>query len=158
MKKQFQIRSFELRPGKGMQEDLVTVNNFLRQAEIMQAFSVTHKGEDAAVLLFLEHIREKKSDASPTDLSRDENRQDNVKTTITAEQLKTMELLKAWRSAKAAQLQLPVFMILPNMAIESIAIDRPETITHLTAMKGMGPIRAQKYGKEILEVLHGVVA
>lgn len=157
MKKNLQLRAFPLRTGKGMNDDLQVINNFLRQSEIMHAMSVSQPGDDAAVLLFMEHIHSRKAAEEIPDevLPEVANAEKQV---ITPEQHKTMELLKAWRSAKAAQLQLPVFMILPNMAIESIAKDRPETLTHLTALKGMGPIRAQKYGKEILEVLHGVTA
>lgn len=157
MKKQLQLRSFDLRPDQnGMQEDLVTVNNYLRQAEIMQAFAVSRPGDTSAVIMFLEKLNHKQAltenEIEPADEKFAERK------TFTIAQVKLMERLKAWRSAKASELQLPVFMILPNMAIENIAVDVPETLTQLTASKGMGPIRAQKYGSEILALVQPVEA
>lgn len=150
MKKQVQIRSFGLRPTEeGMQEDLTTVNNYLRQAEIRQAFAVNGSGNEGSVLLFLEHVKEGK------ELNRS-----SVKEVVaveqvvyTAEQSRRIDRIKSWRTTRAADSNLPVFMILPNLAIESIALDPPSTVTQLIALKGMGPIRAQRYGSEILELM-----
>lgn len=145
MKKLLQLRTFNLRPGLPMQEDLLAVNTYLRQADIMQAFSVDNHSDNGAILLFLEHIKEGvevNGAVKESELS-----------VLTAEQVQRMEKIKAWRSVKAAELQIPVFMILPNLAIENIAIEMPENLTQMTALKGMGPIRAGKYGPEILELL-----
>lgn len=153
MKKQVQLRAFNLRAGtKGLQQDLATVNNYLLQAEVKQVLAINGNNE-GAVLLFLEHIKDPMASIANTVAEKA-----SEKIELNAEQLKIVDKLKAWRSSKAAELQLPVFMVLNNMAIENIAIHLPETLTMLTAIKGMGPIRAQKYGREILELVNGVTA
>jgi ribonuclease D len=153
MKKQVQLRAFNLRAGtKGLQQDLATVNNYLLQAEVKQVLAM-NGNDEGAVLLFLEYIK------APIDGIAEAVEEKVVKEIVLNEaQLKIVDKLKAWRSSKAAELQLPVFMVLNNMAIENIAIHLPETLTMLTAIKGMGPIRAQKYGREILELVNGVTA
>ena len=153
MKKKLHVRAFGLRPGKEeMQEDLATVNEYLEQAEIHHAFAVQHDQARGATLMFIEQLRPPKPvsghHANENDISVSVEQ-----TVLDGQQIVKVEKIKSWRSSKASELQMPVFMILPNLAIENIVKEMPESLTQLTAIKGMGPIRSQKYGKEILEII-----
>lgn len=154
MKKKLQVRAFGLRPGNDeMHEDLATVNEYLQQAEIHHAFAVQHDQSRGATLMFIEQLRPAKNQNGNHQGENGEIAVSVEQTILNAKQTMQVEKLKAWRSAKASEMQMPVFMILPNLAIENIVKEMPESLTQLTAIKGMGPIRSQKYGKEILEII-----
>jgi ribonuclease D len=154
MKKKLQVRAFGLRPGNDeMHEDLATVNEYLQHAEIHHAFAVQHDQSRGATLMFIEQLRPAKNQNGNRQSENGEIAVSVEQTILDAKQTMQVEKLKAWRSAKASEMQMPVFMILPNLAIENIVKEMPESLTQLTAIKGMGPIRSQKYGKEILEII-----
>ncbi|NCC71488.1 hypothetical protein EOM09_07990, partial [bacterium] len=61
--------------------------------------------------------------------------------------------LKNWRSEKANKTGLPLYMIIPNSAIDEIARFKPQTKNDLLNIKGMGEMKVAKYGDEIMRIL-----
>ena len=55
----------------------------------------------------------------------------------------------------AALHQTEPYRILNKATVEAIAAARPSTFTDLEAVKGMGPIKVQRYGRKILDLLDG---
>ena len=68
------------------------------------------------------------------------------------------EALKQWRDAKARDEGVRVYMILPVHSIRGIVHLMPLTLRDLKEIKGLGPARINRYGKEILNVIHGWLA
>ena len=62
-------------------------------------------------------------------------------------------LLRRWRSAKAKELGLPIYMVLQQKALLAIAAHRPVTPKELATMNGVGPVTIERYGKEILDIV-----
>jgi superfamily II DNA helicase RecQ len=61
--------------------------------------------------------------------------------------------LKSWRQKKAAELSLPVFMVCSNGELKAISKALPKNNAELEALKGFGPNKVSKFGKEILKVV-----
>lgn len=61
--------------------------------------------------------------------------------------------LKKWRFDKAAEQNVPAYLILTDCALKNIATYHPSCIGNLVLLKGMGEITAQKYGEEILLIV-----
>ena len=62
-------------------------------------------------------------------------------------------LLRRWRSAKAKELGLPIYMVLQQKALLAIVAHRPVTPKELATMNGVGPVTIERYGKEILDIV-----
>ena len=61
--------------------------------------------------------------------------------------------LRNWRTQKAEQLNVKVFMICHNSELINIAIQKPDSINDLKKIKGFGELKTDKYGEEIVELL-----
>ena len=61
--------------------------------------------------------------------------------------------LKNWRSEKAKQTQLPAYVIFHNSHLVSIAKHKPNNIEDLENVTGIGKLKTEKYGAEIIGVL-----
>jgi superfamily II DNA helicase RecQ len=61
--------------------------------------------------------------------------------------------LRAWRSAMASQDAVPAYVILKDAELAGIAARQPSTLAELAKCRGMGQIRLERWGDEILAVL-----
>jgi hypothetical protein len=61
--------------------------------------------------------------------------------------------LKEWRNKKADELNLPVYMILPQKTMNTLANQLPHSMYAIKLVKGMGKKKSEKFGPEILEII-----
>jgi DNA helicase-2/ATP-dependent DNA helicase PcrA len=61
--------------------------------------------------------------------------------------------LRSWRTALASQEAVPAYVILKDTELAGIAARDPATLAELAACRGMGQIRLERWGDEILAVL-----
>eukprot|EP00981_Chlorochromonas_danica_P000606 scaffold139_cov260-Ochromonas_danica.AAC.3 len=61
--------------------------------------------------------------------------------------------LKDWRRRAADELQRPLYQILSNHLLETIATKRPSSMEHLSLLPGIGTFKLNRYGKSILEIV-----
>jgi DNA helicase-2/ATP-dependent DNA helicase PcrA len=61
--------------------------------------------------------------------------------------------LREWRSEAAKRARVPAYVVLNDSELVGIAACRPTTLAELTRCKGMGPIRLERWGDELLAVL-----
>ncbi len=66
--------------------------------------------------------------------------------------------LREWRSGAAKQAAVPAYVVLNDSELTGIARDRPKTLAELARCKGVGPVRLERWGDELLAVLEGVEA
>ena len=64
--------------------------------------------------------------------------------------------LREWRSIAAKQAAVPAYVVLNDSELVGIARDRPKTLAELARCKGVGPVRLERWGDELLAVLEGV--
>ena len=61
--------------------------------------------------------------------------------------------LKQWRNRLAQETGVPAYVILSNDTLLEIAARKPETAAELEQIRGIGPVKLQKYGKGVLDAL-----
>ncbi len=65
------------------------------------------------------------------------------------------EALRAWRRSTAAAQGVPAYVVLNDRELVGIAERSPTTLSALASCPGIGSIRLERYGDEILAVLEG---
>jgi ATP-dependent DNA helicase RecQ len=63
--------------------------------------------------------------------------------------------LKKWRLERSRADKVPAFVILHDSTLERLCLRKPNSMPLLRAVPGIGEAKLERYGKEILEVLHG---
>lgn len=61
--------------------------------------------------------------------------------------------LKAWRTAQASAQRIPPYMVAHDTVLRELAQRRPQTTQALLAVKGMGAMKVEKYGADLLALL-----
>ncbi len=61
--------------------------------------------------------------------------------------------LKQWRAEIADEAGVPRFQILSDAVLTEIARRRPKTREDVLAIKGVGPVKAERYGRALLEIV-----
>jgi DNA helicase-2/ATP-dependent DNA helicase PcrA len=72
---------------------------------------------------------------------------------VTPEAAGAEQALRTWRSATASHDAVPAYVILKDTELAGIAAKDPVTLADLAACRGMGQIRLERWGDEILAVL-----
>ena len=66
--------------------------------------------------------------------------------------------LREWRSAVARREGVPAYVVLNDAELVGLALRGPQSLAELAACRGMGPIRLERWGDEILAVLETIRA
>jgi ATP-dependent DNA helicase RecQ len=61
--------------------------------------------------------------------------------------------LKALRSSIAREQQVPAYIVFPDRTLAEIALRRPRTLGAMGGIRGVGPVKLEKYGERFLEVV-----
>ncbi len=64
-----------------------------------------------------------------------------------------LQSLKRWRNEIAGEAGVPAYFILSNDTLAELALHRPANRDELQAVKGIGPVKAERYGHTLLEIL-----
>ncbi len=73
--------------------------------------------------------------------------------TLTPAALGRYRRLEAWRKATAVREGLPAYIVLRNESLTQLARENPETLDELKVIKGIGPVKLERYGETLLKVL-----
>jgi hypothetical protein len=68
------------------------------------------------------------------------------------------ERLLVWRAATAEREGRPPQLLLSDETVDALAEAAPTDLTALSAVKGIGPVKLERYGRALLDVLAGRVA
>jgi DNA helicase-2/ATP-dependent DNA helicase PcrA len=65
--------------------------------------------------------------------------------------------LKAWRAGMARRAAVPAYVIFHDRTLEAVAAAKPRTHDQLLALPGLGPVKVNRYGDDLLDVVasHG---
>jgi ATP-dependent DNA helicase RecQ len=61
--------------------------------------------------------------------------------------------LSTWRRARADRDGIPAFHVFGNRTLDAIARARPQTLDELAEIPGVGPVKLERYGEEVIEAL-----
>jgi superfamily II DNA helicase RecQ len=69
-----------------------------------------------------------------------------------------MDALKSWRATTARASGVPAYVIFHDTTLAALANALPRDRNGLLAVPGLGPVKAERYGDAVLEVLAGARA
>ncbi|MCA1613252.1 MAG: HRDC domain-containing protein [Acidobacteria bacterium] len=72
---------------------------------------------------------------------------------LTADERRTVGLLKRWRMERAGALRVPAYMICADKTLECLARERPETVEQLGSIYGLGDSKIERFGEDLLAAL-----
>jgi superfamily II DNA helicase RecQ len=58
-----------------------------------------------------------------------------------------------WRRTRADQDEVPPYVVFDNKTLDAIARTRPQSLPELAALPGVGPVKLERYGSEVLQVV-----
>ena len=64
-----------------------------------------------------------------------------------------MPMITCWRREKAAEIGKPAFVVVSQKALMGLASIMPRDEKELLAVPGIGKVKAEQYGKEILDIV-----
>ncbi|MCC7460277.1 MAG: ATP-dependent DNA helicase RecQ [Proteobacteria bacterium] len=70
------------------------------------------------------------------------------------EQEKRFELLKQWRKQKSLELDIPAFIVFSDRTLRNVAVANPQKTEALMSIHGIGEVKVEQYGPEILRLLN----
>jgi len=62
--------------------------------------------------------------------------------------------LRLWRKDRAAEINLPEFMVCHNATLMNVAKEKPQDLLSLSKIKGFGDQKIAKYGDDIVAILN----
>lgn len=63
-----------------------------------------------------------------------------------------LERLERWRRETSKREDRAAYLILTNASLQQIAAEKPQTLNEVKAIKGIGPVKLERYGEAILEL------
>lgn len=144
------ITTFKIRLNDDFQaQDKLQLNEFLQNNHILQTTSQFVHDKEHYWSILLKYT-EKNMLVSEPNSKKYESPEDDI---LNADEAKILESLKLWRSERAKEDNLPVYMIATNSELFSIAKFKPAKKEELIELKGFGEKKIAKYGDDILEIL-----
>lgn len=74
---------------------------------------------------------------------------------MTAEQKALEQSLREWRKAEAAKTGKPAFIVFSDAVLHNIVQARPQTITELNSVSGIGTEKSDRYGAAVIGICRG---
>ena len=72
---------------------------------------------------------------------------------LTGEAVPAFEALRAWRTEQARREKMPPYVVMSDAHLRGIAERRPKSLVELSRCAGIGPVKLERYGDDILRVL-----
>ena len=66
------------------------------------------------------------------------------------------ERLRAWRLERARRDNVPAFVVFTDATLEAVAARRPASVSDLGTINGVGAVKLERYGEDLLALLHSV--
>ncbi len=70
-----------------------------------------------------------------------------------SEQSPAFRALRDWRLERARSDQVPAFVVFSDATLHELAERLPRTLEELAAIRGAGPVKIERYGREVVRVL-----
>jgi DNA helicase II / ATP-dependent DNA helicase PcrA len=64
------------------------------------------------------------------------------------------ERLRAWRLQRSQQDKVPAYVVFTDATLEAVAERGPTSLAELATINGVGPAKLERYGRDVLALLH----
>lgn len=132
-------------------DDEKSLNDFLESVDFVKS-SVHFVESKVNYWSVLVHFREKNSSVKSESVASEANKISEQN--LTPQQKKIYLALKEWRSELAREKNLPSFTICHNSELLNVVIQKPNSMDDFRKIKGFGDVKIEKYGNDILNILH----
>ena len=72
---------------------------------------------------------------------------------VTVVNTNVFDALKEWRSQEASEAKVPAYVVMYDRTLAELANSLPERISELDGIHGLGPVKIEKYGQALLDVI-----
>lgn len=90
--------------------------------------------------------------AAPTSSKQGDKRDDSWKELLTKADMGFFNLLRDWRSVRCKKDGVPPYVLLTNRQLAEVVKHKPQSLSELMKIDGIGKAKADKYGDEILKI------
>jgi DNA helicase-2/ATP-dependent DNA helicase PcrA len=135
----------EMRAGPNDRESRRRPSRFLRDIEAGPRFAGSSTGRSSASGASRTRERRVTDLGGPSVASNTAGR--------TPDQQRLMEALKAWRTERARTDGVPAYVIAHDSLLDALVDRRPDSVAALRRVPGMGPVKIERYGEELLRIL-----
>jgi len=77
---------------------------------------------------------------------------DKINAVLTPDQQALDQRLRDWRKTESEKLNLPLFFVLSSSTLRNIVLARPQNLTQLKSVHGLGLDKIEKFGPGIIQV------
>lgn len=81
-----------------------------------------------------------------------EKRDESWKEGLSEADMGLFNLFRDWRSQRSKKEGVPPYVLMTNKQIADVVKQRPQSLTELTKIEGLGKAKAEKYGEDILSI------
>ncbi|MGC4233821.1 MAG: HRDC domain-containing protein [Niabella sp.] len=150
------VKHFPIRLNEGnSQQDEGTLNSFMQSVSVKKTSAQHITSEPAgfwSVLVFYEELTNIEAQLPPST----EKNPPFDPSTLNGEERNRYEALRAWRANTAVKDNVPNYIVASNSQLGAIAKLNLLSKEALYDLKGFGEKKANKYGDEIIAVLHSI--
>ncbi len=132
--------------------DQETINDFMDNVLVKKTATELVVGQPNywSILIFYEEYNSEKQEKISNKIAL------TSETELTQGERNIYDSLKLWRFDKAAELNIPAFMVCHNSELMTIAKVKPGSLEELSKIKGFGGQKISKFGDDIIALLNSV--
>jgi superfamily II DNA helicase RecQ len=109
-------------------------------------------------LLLIVHYRHYPPIREPRAAAAVRSSEPGVRAELAEPERELFDRLRAWRNGRAQAEGVPPYVLLTNRQVAAAARLRPQTLTALREIEGIGEAKANRFGRELLAVVAQAVA
>lgn len=140
-----QYKTFML-PASGNEQTEENLNIFLRTHRIVSVRTEFVTGETPAWCVLTEYVQQESS-------AKVAGKIDYMKL-LTSEEFAVFSKLRELRKDLASKDGVPPFVVFTDEQLASIVKQKPENLGKLTAIQGIGQLKAEKYGNSVIQIIN----
>jgi len=126
------------------------MRDFLKDKELLSANEHFFVKNDVPYLTFVLKYQPYRAELTSTIKDRPSGREEEWKKLITDADKPFFDILRSWRSQRCQKEGIPPYAVFNNVELAQIVKTRPQSMSELMQIKGVGKAKADKYGADIL--------
>lgn len=131
--------------------DDTPLRDFLKDKEIISISDHFFVKNDIPYLTVVTKYYPYRQEVEPA-LAQQGKRDESWRETLSEMDMGIFNRLREWRSTRSRQDGVPPYILFTNKQLAQIAKNRPNTISDLESIEGVGRGKTDKYGKDVLEL------
>lgn len=129
------------------------VRDFLKDKEVISVTDFHFIKNDVPYLTFVLRYFPHRAEIESKNAPKEKRDQDeDWKKLLTEADMGLFNILRDWRSQRCKKEGVPPYILFTNQQLAMIVKKRPQSLSELTQIDGIGKGKAEKYGEEVLSI------